>query len=78
MRSHFLLALTLFLLALLQIELYNSVVDKEGTEGAEEAKKAYRASSEDSDHGSEKAGGGKVSAALINKVPFLSILNKLG
>ncbi|CAM8965921.1 unnamed protein product [Rhodiola kirilowii] len=58
-----------------EIELYNNMVEKEGTEGAEEAKKAYRASIEDSDYGTEKAGGGKVSAALINKVD--AMLQKL-
>ncbi|CAM8881521.1 unnamed protein product [Rhodiola kirilowii] len=58
-----------------EIEIYNNVVEKEGTEGAEEAKKAYRASMEDSDLGAEKAAGGNVSAALINKVD--AMLQKL-
>uniref|UniRef100_A0A7N0TC01 Mitochondrial proton/calcium exchanger protein n=1 Tax=Kalanchoe fedtschenkoi TaxID=63787 RepID=A0A7N0TC01_KALFE len=58
-----------------EIELYNNMVEKEGTEGAEEAKKAYKASMEETDHGAEKAAGDKVSAALINKVD--AMLQKL-
>lgn len=44
------------------------MVDKEGTEGEEEAKKAYRAAREESDEGAETAVGNKVSSALINRV----------
>ncbi|CAL5363049.1 unnamed protein product [Camellia sinensis] len=51
-----------------EIELYNSLVEKEGTEGEEEAKKAYRAAREDSDHAPEEAVRDKVSSALINRV----------
>ncbi|XP_077215378.1 uncharacterized protein LOC143849951 [Tasmannia lanceolata] len=51
-----------------EIELYNSMVDKEGIEGEEEAKKAYRAAREKSDHEAEMAVGNKVSSALIDRV----------
>lgn len=44
------------------------MVEKEGMEGEEEAKKAYRAAREDSDHAAEMAIGDKVSSALINRV----------
>ncbi|XP_058094344.1 uncharacterized protein LOC131240233 isoform X2 [Magnolia sinica] len=58
-----------------EIELYNSMVDKEGTEGEEEAKKAYRAAREESDHAAEMAVGHKVSSALIDRVD--AMLHKL-
>ncbi|XP_043689475.1 mitochondrial proton/calcium exchanger protein-like [Telopea speciosissima] len=59
-----------------EIELYNSMVEKEGMEGEEEAKKAYRAAREGSDHyAAEKAKGDGVSSALINKVD--AMLQKL-
>lgn len=51
-----------------EIELYNSVVEKEGTDGEEQAKKAYRAAREESDQAVEKAAGNKVSSALIDRV----------
>ncbi|GMY19414.1 mitochondrial proton/calcium exchanger protein-like, partial [Fagus crenata] len=51
-----------------QINLYNSVVENEGTDGEEEAKKAYKAASEDSDHAAETAVDHKVSSALIDRV----------
>jgi LETM1 and EF-hand domain-containing protein 1 len=52
-----------------QIELYNSVVEKEGTDGEEEAKRAYKAAREESDHATETTGvGHKVSSALIDRV----------
>ena len=44
------------------------MVEKEGTEGEEEAKKAYRAAREESDHAVEKAIGDKVSSALTDRV----------
>lgn len=44
------------------------MVAKEGTEGEEEAKRAYRAAREESDHAAEAAVGGKVSSALIDRV----------
>uniref|UniRef100_A0A2N9FDC1 Uncharacterized protein n=1 Tax=Fagus sylvatica TaxID=28930 RepID=A0A2N9FDC1_FAGSY len=50
------------------INLYNSVVENEGTDGEEEAKKAYKAASEDSDHAAETAVDHKVSSALIDRV----------
>lgn len=58
-----------------EIELYNSMVEKEGTEGEEEAKKAYKAAREDSDHTAEKAIDDKVSSALIDRVD--AMLQKL-
>jgi LETM1 and EF-hand domain-containing protein 1 len=47
------------------------MVDKEGTEGEEEAKKAYRAAREESDHAAETAISDKISSALINRVSYL-------
>lgn len=44
------------------------MVEKEGTDGEEEAKKAYKAAREESDHAVETAIGHKVSSALINRV----------
>ncbi|XWS57228.1 hypothetical protein CRYUN_Cryun09bG0156000 [Craigia yunnanensis] len=58
-----------------EIGLYNSMVEKEGMEGEEEAKKAYKAAREDSDHTAEKAIGDKVSSALIDRVD--AMLQKL-
>ncbi|RWR83920.1 LETM1 and EF-hand domain-containing protein 1, mitochondrial-like protein [Cinnamomum micranthum f. kanehirae] len=58
-----------------EIELYNSMVEKEGTEGEEEAKKAYRAAREESDQAVEKAIGDKVSSSLIDRVD--AMLQKL-
>jgi LETM1 and EF-hand domain-containing protein 1 len=52
----------------MQIELYNSMLEKEGTEGEEEAKKAYIAAREEPDHDAEVAAEEKVSSALIEKV----------
>lgn len=43
------------------------MVEKDGEEGEEEAKKAYRAASEDG-HAVEKAGDDGVSSALIDRV----------
>ncbi|KAA3490763.1 LETM1 and EF-hand domain-containing protein 1, mitochondrial-like [Gossypium australe] len=51
-----------------EVELYNSMVEKEGTEDEEEAKKAYKAAREHSDHTAQKAIGDKVSSALIDRV----------
>lgn len=58
-----------------EIELYNSMVEKEGTDSEEEAKKAYRAAMQESDHAVEIAIGDKVSSALIERVD--SMLQKL-
>lgn len=44
------------------------MVEKEGTKGEEEAKKAYKAAREDSDRTAGKAIGDKVSSALIDRV----------
>lgn len=52
----------------MQIELYNSMVEKEGTEGEEAAKKAYKAAREDSDHAVERVLGDEVSSALRDRV----------
>uniref|UniRef100_A0A0D6R0M2 Mitochondrial proton/calcium exchanger protein n=1 Tax=Araucaria cunninghamii TaxID=56994 RepID=A0A0D6R0M2_ARACU len=57
-----------------EIELYNSMVDKEGGEGAEAAKKAYHAAREQSE-AAEISGGSKVSSSLINRVD--AMLQKL-
>ncbi|CAA6668458.1 unnamed protein product [Spirodela intermedia] len=58
-----------------EIELYNSMVSKEGTDGEEEAKKAYKAAREMSDHAAELAAGDRVSSALIDRVD--AMLQKL-
>lgn len=58
-----------------EVELYNSMVEKEGTEDEEEAKKAYKAAREHSDHTAQKAIGDKVSSALIDRVD--AMLQKL-
>lgn len=44
------------------------MVEKEGTEGEQEAKKAYKAAREDSDCHIEEAVSDKVSSALIDRV----------
>ncbi|XP_062222814.1 uncharacterized protein LOC133921801 [Phragmites australis] len=51
-----------------EIELYNSMLEKEGTEGEEEVKRAYIAAREESEHDSEVAAEEKVSSALIERV----------
>ncbi|CAN6359901.1 unnamed protein product [Urochloa humidicola] len=51
-----------------EIELYNSMLEKEGAEGEEEAKKAYFAAREEPDHDAEVAAEENVSSALIEKV----------
>lgn len=51
-----------------EIGLYNSMVEKEGTDGEEEAIRAYIASRDESDHAAELAVGDKVSSALIDRV----------
>lgn len=50
------------------MELYNSMVGKEGIEGEREAKKAYKAARKDSDGALEEAISDKVSSALTEKV----------
>ena len=51
----------------MQIGLYNSMIEKEGTDG-EEAKRAYMAAREEADDADEVAAEEKVSSALIEKV----------
>lgn len=58
-----------------EIELYNSVVEKEGADGEEDAKRAYKAAREESDHAAETATDDKVSSAIINRVD--AMLHKL-
>uniref|UniRef100_A0A0E0DFQ0 Mitochondrial proton/calcium exchanger protein n=1 Tax=Oryza meridionalis TaxID=40149 RepID=A0A0E0DFQ0_9ORYZ len=58
-----------------EIELYNTMLEKEGTEGEEEARRAYKAAREESDHAAEIAAGEKVSSALIERVD--AMLQKL-
>ncbi|KAG8065877.1 hypothetical protein GUJ93_ZPchr0004g38917 [Zizania palustris] len=57
-----------------EIELYNTMLEKEGTED-EEARRAYMAAREESDHAAEVAAGEKVSSALIERVD--AMLHKL-
>uniref|UniRef100_A0A0A9F9W4 Letm1 RBD domain-containing protein n=1 Tax=Arundo donax TaxID=35708 RepID=A0A0A9F9W4_ARUDO len=52
-----------------EIELYNNMLEKEGTEDEEEARRAYRVAREESDHAAEAAAGEKVSSALIDRGP---------
>lgn len=52
----------------IQIELYNTMLEKEGTEDEEEARRAYRAAREESNHAAEAAAGERVSSALIDRV----------
>ncbi|KAL5698948.1 hypothetical protein ACHQM5_029917 [Ranunculus cassubicifolius] len=59
-----------------EIKLYNSMVEKEGAEGGvEDAKKAYRAASEEIDHAEETTVDDKVSSALTDKID--AMLQKL-
>jgi LETM1 and EF-hand domain-containing protein 1 len=58
-----------------EIELYNTMLEKEGTKGEEEARRAYKAAREESDHAAEIAAGEKVSSALIERVD--AMLQKL-
>jgi len=58
-----------------EIELYNNMLEKVGTDGEEEARRAYRAAREESNHAAEAAVVEKVSSALIDKVD--AMLRKL-
>ncbi|KAL3698919.1 hypothetical protein R1sor_016941 [Riccia sorocarpa] len=58
-----------------EIQLYNNMIAKEGTPEEEEARRAYRAAREDSDHAAEVASGSRVSSALIERVD--AMLHKL-
>lgn len=60
---------------MIKIDLYNSMVKKEGTETEEEAKKAYRSAREKSNDNEEKTVDDKVSSALINRI--IAMLQKL-
>ncbi|KAK7247284.1 hypothetical protein RIF29_42165 [Crotalaria pallida] len=51
-----------------EIELYNSMVQKEGTNGEKDAFKAYKAAREEHDHATESGEGDEVSSALIERV----------
>lgn len=51
-----------------EIELYNSMVEKEGTDGEKDAIKAYRAAREEIDNADEVAEGDEVSSSLIERV----------
>ena len=55
-----------------QIELYNSMVDKEGMDGEKDAMKAYRAAREETENADEVAEGDEVSSALIDRVRNLT------
>ncbi|CAB4265916.1 unnamed protein product [Prunus armeniaca] len=52
----------------LEIELYNGMVEKEGTDGEKDALKAYKVAHDESDSTSVEAEGDEVSSALIDKV----------
>lgn len=62
-----------------QIELYNQMVEKEGTEGAEEARKAFyhatKAAQPEDEEKDEKSPADHVSSALIERVD--AMLHKL-
>lgn len=58
-----------------EIELYNTMLEKEGTEDEEEAGRAYKAAREESDHAVEIVAGEKVSSTLIEKID--AMLQKL-
>lgn len=51
-----------------EIDLYNSVKDKEGADGEKEAMKAYRAAYEENDQDAEVNAGDEVSSVLIDRV----------
>ncbi|TKY65321.1 LETM1 and EF-hand domain-containing protein 1 [Spatholobus suberectus] len=51
-----------------EMELYDSMVGKEGTEGEQEAKKAYKAARKESDGAIEAAISDKASSALVDRV----------
>lgn len=55
-----------------QIELYHSIVDKEGMDGEKNAIKAYRAAREETENANEVAEGDEVSSALIDRVSDLT------
>ncbi|KGN61243.1 mitochondrial proton/calcium exchanger protein [Cucumis sativus] len=58
-----------------EMDLYNSMVKKEGKDGQEEARRAYKAARQDTDQAAELTLGRKVSSALINRID--TMLHKL-
>ncbi|KAL1193259.1 hypothetical protein V5N11_017092 [Cardamine amara subsp. amara] len=58
-----------------EVDLYNSMVEKGGTDDEEEARKAYLAAREDSDKSAQKAIADKTSSALLDRVE--TMLQKL-
>ncbi|KAI6684323.1 hypothetical protein NL676_030236 [Syzygium grande] len=58
-----------------EVDLYNTMVEKEGLEGEEAAKQAYRAAREDSDRAAGMTIGNKASSVLIDRVD--AMLQKL-
>lgn len=56
----------------LQIELYNSMVEKEGMDGEKDIMKAYRAAREESENATDVSEANEVSSALIERVINLS------
>ncbi|KAJ0256146.1 Leucine zipper-EF-hand-containing transmembrane protein 1 [Hirschfeldia incana] len=58
-----------------EVDLYNSMVEKGGTDDEEEARKAYLAAREDSDRSAQKAIADKTSSRLLDRVE--SMLQKL-
>lgn len=59
-----------------QIELYNSMVDRDGLDGEAEAMKAYKAARDESKDGGEVPEQNKVSSALVDKVCFSLAVSK--
>lgn len=55
----------------LQIELYNSMVEKEGLDGEKKAMKAYRAAREESENATDVGEGDEVSSALVERASNL-------
>lgn len=51
-----------------EIDLYNTLLEKEGTEGEEDAKRAYKAARVGGEDADEEDAGDKVSAALVDRV----------
>lgn len=51
-----------------EINLYNSMVEKEGTDGKQGAMKAYRAARQESEEAAEEAVGHQISSALVDRV----------
>lgn len=58
-----------------EIELYNSMVEREGTDGEKEVMEAYRAAREESDQSTKVSEGDEISSALVERVD--AMLQKL-